>query len=90
MSGFGLLFAGPIQGHYWFRYLDKVGWSCNEGPVLGTHDHAIHEHTAYHVPIISCTHVLPSEGHDHTAHATKSCSSLQSERARGEHPLLTS
>ncbi|CAK0787533.1 hypothetical protein CVIRNUC_010753 [Coccomyxa viridis] len=23
MSGFGLLFAGPIQGHYWFRYLDK-------------------------------------------------------------------
>ena len=31
MSGFGLLFAGPIQGHYWFRYLDKVGWSCNHG-----------------------------------------------------------
>ena len=31
MSGFGLLFAGPIQGHYWFRYLDKVGWLCNHG-----------------------------------------------------------
>lgn len=23
MTGFGLLFAGPLQGHYWFRYLDK-------------------------------------------------------------------
>lgn len=35
MSGFGLLFAGPLQGHYWFQYLDKVGLqasrTCREG-----------------------------------------------------------
>lgn len=28
MSGFGLLFAGPLQGHYWFRYLDKVSFQA--------------------------------------------------------------
>ena len=30
MSGFGLLFAGPLQGHYWFRYLDKVGLQASQ------------------------------------------------------------
>lgn len=24
MGAFGLLFAGPLQGHYWFNFLDKV------------------------------------------------------------------
>ena len=76
MSGFGLLFAGPIQGHYWFRYLDKVGWTYTQGLGLRTHYHVVHESMIYHVPIISCTLVLPSEGHDDAAHATKSCRSL--------------
>jgi hypothetical protein len=24
MTTFGLTFAGPLQGHYWYRWLDKV------------------------------------------------------------------
>ena len=77
MSGFGLLFAGPIQGHYWFRYLDKVGWSCNQGLDLERHHHAVHEYTAH---CASSCHLhpipLPSMEDDHAAHATRSCTSF--------------
>ena len=26
MTAFGLGFAGPLQGHYWYTWLDKVSW----------------------------------------------------------------
>ena len=36
MTAFGLAFAGPLQGHYWYQWLDKVSclpvwidyWQC--------------------------------------------------------------
>ena len=26
MTAFGLAFAGPLQGHYWYQWLDKVSY----------------------------------------------------------------
>ena len=48
MSGFGLLFAGPLQGHYWFQYLDKVSLLASQTSSEGVYGLFSDQSTVFH------------------------------------------